>query len=165
MTARRDGIRFCVDESALGLGKTLAAARTDTIHIGHPLIPECPLGTQDPDWIPLVAARNLISIGRDRHIRTRPEERKALREVGLRVFLIGGKRDMTTWDWLTRVVRSWPSMERIVEERPDGPWIYLINENGLAEVSLVDEPPAPREPRPRPPVVARADDPGQATIF
>jgi hypothetical protein len=51
VTADRDHLRFYVDESALGLGKALEAARRDTIHAGHKLIPECPLGVLDPDWI------------------------------------------------------------------------------------------------------------------
>lgn len=145
MTADRDQLRFLVDESALGLGKTLEAARKDTIHIGHKLIPDCPTGTLDPDWIPRVAARNLTVIGRDKHIRTRPGERQRLREAGLRVFRIGGKRDLDTWDWLDRVVRNWAAMERMLEERPGGPWFYLINQHGpLVEVPLVDEPPVKR---------------------
>jgi hypothetical protein len=64
VTADRDHLRFYVDESALGLGKALEAARRDTVHAGHKLIPECPLGVLDPDWIPAVAARNLIVIAR-----------------------------------------------------------------------------------------------------
>lgn len=105
MTADRDHLRFYVDESALGLGKALEAARRDTVHAGHKLIPECPLGVLDPDWIPAVAARDLIVIARDRHIRTRPQELERFREAGLRVFWIAGKRDMSTWGWLSRLVR------------------------------------------------------------
>jgi hypothetical protein len=168
MTARQGELRFCVDESALGLGKALAAARHDTIHIGHALIPECPVGTLDPDWIPRVAARDLTVIGRDKHIRTRPEERRLLRDAGLRVFRIGGKRDLVTWDWLARLVRFWPQMERILEARPDGPWFYLINENGLAEVPLVDAPQAELKPRTvtrPPPRVTPPGDPAQASLF
>lgn len=152
MTARKGELRFCVDESALGLGKALAAARHDTVHIGHALIPECPLGTLDEDWIPRLADRDLTVIGRDKHIRTRPEERRLLREAGLRVFRIGGKRDLGTWDWLSRVVRHWPRMELILAERPTGPWFYLINETGLSEISLDELPPrvsTPATPRPR----------------
>ncbi len=70
MTADRHQLRFYVDESALGLGKALEAARKDTIHVGHKLIPECPAGVLDPDWIAAVAARDLIVIARDRRIRT-----------------------------------------------------------------------------------------------
>lgn len=105
MVARADSLRFYVDESALGLGKALAIARRDTIHVGHPLIPECPLGVLDTDWIPAVALRDLVVIGRDKHIRTRPAEQLRFREAGLRVLHLGGKRDLTTWDWLRRVVR------------------------------------------------------------
>lgn len=149
MTASSDALRFCVDESALGLGKTLEAARKDTVHIGHKLIPECPLGTDDDVWIPRVARRGLVAIGRDKHIRTRPEERRQIREAGLRVFRIGGKRDLSTWEWLGRFVRYWDRMEEVVAGRPDGPWFYLVNQTGLAEVPLVDADPGPRAVRRR----------------
>lgn len=96
MTADAQSLRFYVDESALGIGKTLAAARKDTIHVGHPPIPECPVGVLDVDWIPVVAARDLVVIGRDKRIRTRPEELRKLRDAGLRVFWIGGKKDLST---------------------------------------------------------------------
>jgi hypothetical protein len=136
MVADRESLRFYVDESAVGLGKALAAARRDTIHVGHPLIPECPFGVLDPDWIPAVARRNLVAIGRDKRIRTKPVEIRQLMEAGLRVFRIGGKRDLSTWEWLVRVVKRWDDIEQVIRHRPDGPWFYLINENGLAEVSL-----------------------------
>ncbi|MGH2880122.1 MAG: hypothetical protein ACRDK4_11015 [Solirubrobacteraceae bacterium] len=45
-----------------------------------------------------VAARNLVVIGRDKRIRTRPAEVHQLVTAGLRVFRIGGKRDTTTGD-------------------------------------------------------------------
>lgn len=136
MSAVAADIRFYVDESALGLGKTLAAARKDTIHCGHPLIPECPLGILDPDWMPIVAAKGYIVIGRDKRIRSRPGERELLRENGLRVLRVGGSQDLSTWDWLGRFVRHWNAIEQIVTDRPDGPWFYLVNANGLAEVQL-----------------------------
>jgi len=101
MTPDPRALQFYVDESALGIGKTLAAARRDTIHVGHSLIPECPLGVPDTEWMPIVAARDLVVIGRDKRIRSRPEELRHLKAAGLRVFRIGGKRDLSTWDWLT----------------------------------------------------------------
>lgn len=136
MAADREQLRFYVDESAVGLGKAMAAARRDTIHVGHRLIPECPYGVLDPDWIPAVAQRGLIAIGRDKRIRTKPEEIRQLMDAGLRVFRIGGKRDLATWDWLVRVIRRWDDIEQVIHDRPDGPWFYLINENGLAELPL-----------------------------
>jgi hypothetical protein len=129
-------LRFYVDESALGLGKTLTLARRDTIHPGHPLIPECPTGALDTAWIPLVAARNLVAIGRDKRIRTKPQELALFREAGLRVFRIGGKRDLSTWDWLVRVVRRWGDIEETVRTRGPGPWLYAVNDGGLVEIPL-----------------------------
>ena len=136
MVANPDRIRFYVDESALGLGKALAMARTDTVHVGHPLIPECPVGVLDPDWIPAVAVRGLVVIGRDRRIRTKPEEIRQLTRAGLRVLRIGGKQDLPTWDWLVWIVRQWDAIEEIVRVRPNGPWFYVINETGLSEIPL-----------------------------
>ena len=95
-------LRFYVDESALGLGKVLATARTDTIHVGHPLIPE----------------------------------------TGLRVIRIGGKRDETTWGWLTWLVRRWDDVEEITRSRGPGPRWYVLTERALTEQAL----PPPRDP-------------------
>lgn len=136
MTADRDALRFYVDESALGLGKALEAARKDTIHAGHRLIPECPLGTLDTDWIPAVAARGLVVVARDRRIRTKPQEIERFREAGLRVFWIAGKKDLPTWGWLGRLVRHWDAIERIIEERGGGPWFYAINETAVREIGV-----------------------------
>jgi hypothetical protein len=136
VVAKADRLRFYVDESALGLGKALALARDDVIHVGHPLIPECPLGTIDPDWIKEVAARNLIALGRDKHIRTRPAEVQQLAAGGLRVFRIGGKKDATTWGWLTWLVRQWDQVEEIIRTRGEGPWFYVIHEHRIVEVEV-----------------------------
>lgn len=134
MTADRDSLRFYVDESAVGLGKTLCAARKDTIHVNHPLIPECPFGTLDIDWMPSVAARELVVIIRDKRIRTRPQEVERFREVGLRVFWLGGKRDLSTWGYLTQLVRHWDAIERVIEDEGAGPWGYVITEARLTRI-------------------------------
>lgn len=136
VAAERESLRFYVDESALGIGKTLAAARKDTIHVGHPLIPECPLGVDDTNWIPAVATRGLVVIARDKRIRTRPQELRQLRDAGLRVFWIAGRKDLTTWDWLTRLVRRWEQMEDIIRTHGAGPWFFAIHEQAIVEVPL-----------------------------
>lgn len=90
----------------------------------------------DTEWIPAVAARNLVVIGRDKRIRTRPAEIQRLKEAGLRVFRIGGKRDLATWDWLVRIVRNWERMEEVIETQGAGPWFYSINERGLTRLRV-----------------------------
>jgi hypothetical protein len=136
VTARAGELRFFADESVLGLGKTLAVARRDVIHCGHPFIPEVPVGALDPDWIPAVAARGLVVLSRDRRVRTKPAEIALLREHGLRVFWIAGKRDLATWGYLVRVVRRWDEIEATLATRGRGPWFVALNENGLSELPV-----------------------------
>ena len=87
--------------------------------------------------MPIVAARGLVVIGRDKRIRSRPQELQYLKAAGLRVFRIGGKRDLSTWDWLTRLVRHWDQMEEIVRSRGPGPWFYVVNENSVVELDVL----------------------------
>lgn len=55
---------------------------------------------------------------------------------GIAGVRIRGKRDLPTRDWLVRIVKYWDAIERVVRERPDGPWFYVINEGGLSEIPL-----------------------------
>ena len=82
MVAVEHLVRFYVDESAAGLGLALAAARKDTIHCGHTLIPECPRRADDIVSIPAVAARGLVVIARDKKLRTKPVEVRAPGSTG-----------------------------------------------------------------------------------
>ena len=66
-------------------------------------------------------------------LRTKPVEIRALWDAGLRVFCNGDRKDLSTWDWLVRVVRHWPRMEEIVEERGRGPWIFMLNDATVSE--------------------------------
>ncbi len=136
MPADPTQLRLFVDESALGLGKVLAMARRDVVHTGHPLIPEVPLGTVDPVWIPAIAGRDLTVIARDKRIRTKPGELELLREHGLRVFWIAGKRDLTTWDALGRLVRRWADIEKALAENGPGPWFVAVNEARIVEIRV-----------------------------
>lgn len=134
MPADPNRLRFYADENILGLGKALAIARDDVVHPGHPLLPEVPLGSLDPKWMPAVAARGLIVLGRDRHIRTKPAELAALRAHGLRVFWLAGKRDLTTWGYLVRIILRWDDIEGTIVNRGAGPWFMAIADNRITEI-------------------------------
>lgn len=136
MAADAERLRFFVDEWALGIGKALEIARSDVVHPGHRLLPEAPLGTLDTDWMPVVASRDLVVIIRDRHIRTKPAELAAFRDVGLRVFWIAGKRDLTNWDTLVRLVRRWEDIEEAIRVRGPGPWFYAVTDARISEIRV-----------------------------
>jgi hypothetical protein len=129
-------LRFFVDESLLGLGKSLAFARKDVVYAGHPLVSGAPTGATDDEWIPAVASQGLIVIGRDRHMRTRPGEVALWKAHELRVFYIAGKRDPTTWDYVGRLVRRWPDIEHVAATRGSGPWFFHILDRTVREVPL-----------------------------
>jgi hypothetical protein len=129
-------LRFYVDESILGLGKALAYARKDVIHTGHPLIPQAPIGATEDEWIPAVARMGLVAIGRDRHMRTRPGEVAILKAHGLRVFYIAGKRDLSNWDYMGRLVRRWNDIEQVILQRGPGPWVFYVFDRRVTEFDL-----------------------------
>jgi hypothetical protein len=129
-------LKFFVDESLLGLGKALAYARKDVVHAGHPLIPQAPTGATDETWMPAVAARSLIVLGRDRHMRTRPGEVALWRAHDLRVFYIAVKRDLSTCDYMGRLVRRWAEIEGSIDEAGSGPWLFHVLERSVKRVSL-----------------------------
>lgn len=69
--------RFFVDENDLGLGKALAAQRTDVVFPGHPDLPEVSRGTLDDAWLEVIGRLGLVVVTRDRRIRYRSAEKLA----------------------------------------------------------------------------------------
>ncbi len=126
------GELFFVDESALGLGKGMSALRRDTLHAGHAAIPQVPLGSDDVTWMPIVARRGLIALGRDKKVRSRPAERQRILDSGLRYIWIGGKRDESSWEWMRRLMRHWDALMAMADHLGPGPWIITLNQNGIA---------------------------------
>jgi hypothetical protein len=126
----QEPLRYFADESVLGLGIALARLRRDSVHPGHPRIPEVELGALDDEWIPAVAARGLIAIGRDKRVRTKPAEKQAIIDHGLRYVWIGGKQDESSWAWMCRLARYWDEMERLADELGPGPWFITVNMTG-----------------------------------
>jgi hypothetical protein len=128
--------RFFMDETTLAVGRALALVRGDVLHPGHRRLPEVPLGADDTVWLDAVAARDLVVISRDRHIKTKPAELEAFHNLGIRAFWIAGNRDLGNWENLTRLVRSWDLIEAVVRDRGKGPWFYSINLTNLREIPL-----------------------------
>ncbi|MEU9890996.1 hypothetical protein [Sphaerisporangium sp. NPDC051011] len=129
-------LRFFVDETSLGVGRALALLRRDVIHTNHRLIPEVPLGTLDDEWIPKVAAKELVVITRDKRIRTKHAKAMLYAENGLRVFWIAGKKDLSNWDTMCLLTRRWNDIEREIKERGPGPWFMAVNDGKLSDMKI-----------------------------
>ena len=80
--------------------------------------------------------RGLIVVGRDRHMRTRPGEVSLWQTHSLRVFYIAGKRDLSTWDYMGRLVRRWDDMERAIRDAGPGPWLFYVFDRKVKQIPL-----------------------------
>ena len=136
MPADPSRLRFYADENILGVAKALARVREDLVHPGHPLLPEVPLGTDDTLWMPEVAKRQLVVLGRDKHIKSKPAELAAFHAQGLRAFWLSGKKDLTSWGKLVRFVMRWEDIEEQISIRGGGPWFMAINERDVVDIPL-----------------------------
>jgi hypothetical protein len=137
MPPDRKNLTFYFDESLLGVGKAITIARRDSIHVGHPLIEaDFPLGILDADWLPKVAARDWVVLLGDRRIRTKAAELLVFREHRARAFWVAGKKNLSVWGTLVRLVNHWPRIERIVLSRGPGPWFMGINESEIVEMPV-----------------------------
>lgn len=129
-------MQFFVDENMLAVGHALAAVRNDVAYPGHPLLPEVPLGTLDPDWLPIIGAtgHDLVVFTRDKGIARKTGEALVLREHGVRMFVLTGKKDLTAWEKLDLLVRSWPKIERNIKSNGSSPWLQRITSAGVHDL-------------------------------
>lgn len=128
---------YFTDENALGLGKLLRrSGRDDVLHPGHEDLPEVSLGTLDLDWMPIVAARGLIVITRDRRIRTRPAELRAYLEHGIRSVWIGAKQDLGPRAQVELFIEHESRLQREITKRGPGPWALAMSPSGVRPLRL-----------------------------
>lgn len=129
--------RFFVDENDLALGRSLAEERGDVVYPGHAELPDVPRGALDDEWLPLIGAKRLVVITRDRKIRYRRAEKHAWVEHRVRGFVLTGKKSQTTADSRSILNRHWSTIESIIEAEPDGPWMRSVTEGQLRLISLI----------------------------
>jgi len=128
--------RFFADETDLALGRKLAETRGDVLYPGHPDLPEVPRQTPDDRWLAVVGTRNLVVFTHDQAIRYEPVETQAWIDNLVRGFVLTGRASQTPDDSLSVIQRYWPSIERLVADRSDGPWMYALTNDGVREISL-----------------------------
>jgi PIN like domain len=135
-----DEARFFVDEDLSGFGIALMRLRRDVI-VGRraPAIEIVP--KDDPDWIPMVAARGWVVITNDRDIRTRPGEADQARDVGLLcVCLRPAVKDATPWDFMVVLARHWSRVEQLAG-RKDPAWLELRGDRAYERRYQPGQPP------------------------
>lgn len=137
--------RFYVDADILGLGKILAATRSDVTYPGDPggssrdgtVRPPCPVtdpNTKDPVWVPVVAGNGWLIITRDKKMRRRPAEIEAIKANSARVVALSGSGAKSLWGQLELVVANWSRIETLAVET--GPFFYRLASKRLTRVEL-----------------------------
>lgn len=136
-------VRFYFDADLIGVAKLLVQARSDVTFAGDPggigpdkrARPACPISpeTKDEVWIPQAAGHGWVVISRDRHIKSRPAERRAIVDNEARfVTLDASKHQLNKWLQLEIIVCQWRKIENLAEL--PGPWIYTASRTGLYKV-------------------------------
>lgn len=80
-------LRWFLDENSLGVAKALAYVRGDVTWPGAPGGP-VPVGAKDLEWLPVIGKAGLIVLTRDKRIRSRTVERRALLDHGVRACFL-----------------------------------------------------------------------------
>ena len=83
----------------------------------------------ETEWMPIVGGYGWLTVMRDVHVRTRPEERRAIRESNLGCFNFNYKKNKSRWQTLQLVCATLDEMEDKFENTPR-PFMYMVNGNG-----------------------------------
>lgn len=84
---------------------------------------------KEREWLPVAGKNGWLVVLRDKKVRTRKEERRAIRENNVGCFILNYKKDKPRWETLKLVVAALDEMEEKFANTPR-PFIYLIDGNG-----------------------------------
>ncbi len=85
--------------------------------------------TKESVWLPEIGKRGWLVISRDKKIRTRPGERRALVEARVGCFILAQKQNLTRWGYLKLIAASLDEMEEAFA-RTQKPFIYTVGRTG-----------------------------------
>jgi hypothetical protein len=84
-------------------------------------------GDKDAAWLPVIGQNDWLVIMRDKHIRYRTLEKRALLENGVRAFCLTRAGNYPMWQIMDLLVRRWGQIE-MKGETEAGPYIYAITQ-------------------------------------
>lgn len=84
---------------------------------------------KEHEWMSEAGANGWLCISRDKHIRTRPGERRALIEHSVGLFYLTQKQPLKKWDYLKLIVLTLDRMEELFEQT-GRPFLYGVGRTG-----------------------------------
>ena len=134
-TPRLHSLSLFLDENIAPLGHRLASRPGAglILWVGHPSLPDLPLGTNDIQLLQTVGEMGLLFVTRDRHMLTRPWERKQIYDAAVRLVVITatGHHDL----WYELMLGHWQRLSEIDAEAT-GPCLFRLNRSGVHESQL-----------------------------
>lgn len=125
---------FYLDASIpIAVRTAVAGVRDDVLYAGGPDAPA--ESTKDPIWLQQAGAGDWVVVMRDKHIRTRPGERQALVDAGVRAFCMTDSGNATRWQVLELLVTRWQRIQQTAANVP-GPYIYAVTRSGVTRLKV-----------------------------
>lgn len=94
---------------------------------------DVPRQLSDPEWAKLVASRGWVAITRDRHIRYRSAEKRAVAEAGLALFMLASRRNLSRADIIEHIGAAATKIPGFLR-RHDPPFIAAIYRGGRIKI-------------------------------
>lgn len=129
-------MKFYIDADVpVAVRRAIAGCRTDVMHAGAPGAPA--VNTKDKDWLPRAGAQGWVVLSRDKGIRRRPAELRAVMNSGVRLFVLTSAGNLSRWDTLELLVRRWADITQTAAQN-DGPFICAVTRGGLRPIEPED---------------------------
>lgn len=93
-----------------------------------------PRDAKDPEWLPDIGQKGWYLITRDKNIRHKPAEIKALRQNRVGAFYLGGK-SLKRCDLVEQLVRNWRRIKELAA-RTKRPFAFRVPPRGKKIVQI-----------------------------
>lgn len=110
------------------VARALQAVRDDVLWIAD--VPGLSEATPDATWLRRCGVEEWLALTRDKQIRRRSAERRAVLEGGVGLFVLSHRRNLTRWEQLRTIVTHLDNMEDCFE-RTERPFIVNLDGGGL----------------------------------
>ena len=104
------------------IASALAAVRNDVEWLEPRFVHDTP----DPEWLAEAGQQGWVVVTRDKKIRTRPAERRAIIDNNVGCFILAQKRALDRWNQLKIVVQTLDEMTYRFDETPK-PFIFTVD--------------------------------------
>ena len=115
-----------------GVAEALKQVRDDVVWLEDVF----PHDVRDTVWLREAGQRGWLVISRDKKIRTRPGERRAIIESSVGCFCLTFRQNLTRWEYLKLLAQALDEMERLFASTPR-PFLYGVSRSGtLTPITL-----------------------------